>query len=296
MAARLKLPATDYKYRRESGNSWSLIAPRAVRRLSRDLKKVYGLLEASDRPRVLESERLLRDILHELPAHLEALLLMCLVHRARGNDLEAYLFAKEAVAIGWSAMPGNFEIGRDLLPWDGGCNRDFLRAQLCYGCILAQLDYFLDAYESFIDLLQLCPSDEGGARYHAIEVALSANKPRLALKAIESGSDDSAGMRYNQALAWLSIGRVVKARELLETAVRSHPAIARALLSPSLASAPQSRPDAWPLPPGGDPQNYVARFGEFWQTTKGARVLLAATLEGLPRSAPQAVLESFVKH
>ncbi len=279
MAARLKLPATDYKYRRENGNSWSLIAPRAVRRLSRDLKKVYGLLEASNPPRVPESERLLRDILHELPAHLEALLLMSLVHRARGNDLEAYLFAKEAVAIGWSAMPGDFEIGSDILPWDGGCNRDFLRAQLCYGSVLAQLDYFLDAYESFTDLLQLCPSDESGARYHAIEVALSANKPRLALKVIESRADDSADMRYNHALAWLAVGRVVRARELLEPAVRSHPAIARALLSPGSSSASSNRPGAWPQPSEGDPQAYVARFGEFWQSTKGARVLLAATLE-----------------
>lgn len=279
MVARLKLPATDYKYRRENGNSWSLIAPRAVRRLSRDLKRVYGLLGASDPLRVSEAERLLRDILHELPAHLEALLLMSLVHRARGNDLEAYLFAKEAVAIGWSAMPGDFKMGSDILPWDGGCNRDFLRAQLCYGCILAQLDYFLDAYESFIDLLQLCPSDEGGARYYALEVALSANKPRLALKVIESRADDSADMRYNHALAWLAVGRILKARKLLETVVLSHPAIARALLSPGLSFAPQVRFGSWPLPPEGDPQTYVARFGEFWQNTKGAKVLLAATLE-----------------
>ena len=279
MVARLKLPATDYKYRRENGNSWSLIAPRAVRRLSRDLKRVYGLLGASDLLRVSEAERLLRDILHELPAHLEALLLMSLVHRARGNDLEAYLFAKEAVAIGWSAMPGDFKIGSDILPWDSGCNRDFLRAQLCYGCILAQLDYFLDAYESFIDLLQLCPSDESGARYYALEVALSANKPRLALKVIEARADDSADMRYNHALAWLAVGRILKARKLLETVVLSHPAIARALLSPGLSAAPQVRFDPWPLPPEGDPQTYVARFGEFWQNTKGAKVLLAATLE-----------------
>ena len=283
MVARLKLPATDYKYRRESGNSWSLIAPRAVRRLGRDLKKVYGLLDASNPPRVSESERLLRDILHELPSHLEALLLMSLVHRARGNDLEAYLFAKEAVAIGWSAMPGGFEMGRDILPWDGGCNRDFLRAQLCYGCILAQLDYFLDAYEGFIDLLQLCPSDEAGARHHAIEVALAANKPRLALKVIESrAADDSADMRYNHALAWLAVGRVAKARELLEAVVRSHPAIARALLVPGRFSAPQGRFDAWPLLSKGDCQTYVARFGEFWQSTKGAKILLAATLEESP--------------
>lgn len=211
----------------ESSNSW-VFTHQSPEGTDARLDDALELLEAGQ---LDEAEEELRHLLLVCPEHIDALHHLGMLFGSRGQNLEAYLCAREAVRIGLAAIPSGFSWLTGRILWGHIENRPFMRAYHALGLHLLHDQGAAKAVDIFARLVNVNSNDNLGARYLLMQCLLDLRDWQSALDLSRRYPDDAGSdMMYSKVVALMSIGHVDEAVVALEAAIRCKPNIASELL------------------------------------------------------------------
>jgi tetratricopeptide (TPR) repeat protein len=251
------------KLSRVAPHEWEFVFPDVYNDL---IDEFYSGCEFCEKGNLDEAERAFRAVLAQMPDRLDALHRLALVLSKRGLADQALDLWEQAVRIGHTAFPQDFEAVRDRLEWGWLENRPFLRC--LHGLALAEYheDKAAEALSLFQELLALNPDDNQGARAMAVEALFKLCRFEAALKITEQYSDDvMPETLYGRALALFRLSRKREATATLRKAVKYLPLVAKELMKTKHRLPATARPDVVTL--GGTDQAYYywEHWGDFWE-------------------------------
>ena len=232
-----------------------------------------------------QAERVFKEVLAQMPDHLDAIHHLALVLLERNLLDQAHDLWNQAVSIGQKAFSQDFKLGRDRLEWGWLENRPFLRC--LHGLALAryQEGRIEEALRLFQELLYLNPNDNQGVRAMAEEILFKLGRLEEALKIIEQYRDDAMPETlYGRALALFKLGRRQEATAALKEAVEYLPLVSKELLKTKHRLPRTARPDVVTLGGADEAYYYWERWGQFWQEDPEA----LEWLRGMTRQATKA--------
>jgi len=232
-----------------------------------------------------QAEKVFKEVLGQMPDHLDAIHHLALVISERNLLDQAHDLWDQAVSIGRKAFSQDFKLGRDRLEWGWLENRPFLRC--LHGLALAryQEGRIEEALRLFQELLYLNPNDNQGVRAMAEEVLFKLGRLEEALKIIEQYRDDAMPETlYGRALALFKLGRRQEATAALKEAVEYLPLVSKELLKTKHRLPRTARPDVVTLGGADEAYYYWERWGQFWQEDPEA----LEWLRGMTRQAVKA--------
>ena len=226
-----------------------------------------------------EAERIFRDVLAQMPDHLDAIHHLALVLSERGLLAEAHDLWEQTSRIGHKAFPEDFELGRDRLEWGWLENRPFLRC--LHGLALARYDdgKIEEAFRLFEELLSLNPNDNQGVRAVAVEALFKLGRFEDALEITKQYPDDvMPETLYGRALALFRLGQRQEASVALREAIEYIPLAAKELLKVKHRLPKTAMPDTVTMGGADEAYCYWEHCGQFWEEDTEALEWLRKTV------------------
>ena len=253
------------KLSRVAPHEWKFVHPPPHKELMTQFDAGCELYEEDDLDR---AEGVFRDVLAQMPDHLDALHHLALVLSERGLKGQAVALWEQSVRIGRGAFPDDFDRGADQLRWGWLDNRPFLRC-LC-GLLLVRLEVgdVEGALELCEESLRLNPGDNQGVRALAIEALFRLGRFEDALEITQRYPDDVMPETvYGQALALFKLKRRREATMALRKAMRRLPLVARELLKARHRRPKTATADMVEIGGADEAYYYWKQWGEFWEET-----------------------------
>lgn len=236
---------------------------------------------------------LLRAFLKRHPWHFDALTHYAMCKRQEGKTLDAYAFARTAVATAKEAIPRDFDANLHQIPGGFVENRPFLRAlyELMQCC--EALGNTKGAAAIGFEILALDQEDRMGARYELPKYLILEGRYRAAAELFEKPEFDGTFHRafYLYPLVLLYLARREEAKDAIESCLGT-PQTARYLLDPMLAM-PESDSFLGGFTSGSELEGYyyARQYRRFWLDCGDAvKLLLKASKKvekaGWPRYYP----------
>ena len=212
------------------------------------------------------AERAFKEVLAQMPDHLDAIHHLATVLWRRNLLDQAHDLWDQAVRIGRKAFPQYFQLGRDRLEWGWLENRPFLRC--LHGLALAryQEGRTEEALSLFQELLNLNPNDNQGGRAVAVEILFRLGRWEDALKITNQYPRDiMSETLYGRALALFKLGRRRQATPALKKAIDYLPLVRKELLKTKHRLPSRARPERITVGGADEAYYYWERSGQFWQ-------------------------------
>ena len=212
------------------------------------------------------AERAFKEVLAQMPDHLDAIHHLALVLSERNLLDQAHDLWDQAVSIGRKAFPQDFKLGRDRLEWGWLENRPFLRC--LHGLALARYEEeeVEEALRLFQELLSLNPNDNQGVRAMAEEALFKLGRLEDALEITEQYREDvMPETLYGRALALFKLGRRREASLALKQAIRYLPLVRKELLKTGYRLPRTARPDMVSVGGADEAYYYWQHWGQFWE-------------------------------
>jgi len=273
------------KLKKIGDKEWEFVHPDGYGDTLDLLGRGCDLLEEED---YSEAERVFKDIIYEIPDHLDAIHHLALVYERTGRGEEAGVLWEKAVAMARKAYPAEFVKEKDILPWLMLDNRPFLRCLHGVGCAYRDTGKIKEANEIFLEMLRCNPGDNQGIRALAIQSFFALGKPSEVLEICERFPQDCMSETlYGQPLAYYQIGDKKRAGETLATAIEILPKVAKAILKKTMRE-PKNMGRGY-ITVGGDDEAYAYRMENqcFWKETAGAIDWIKNKVEGKKNSGPK---------
>ena len=213
-----------------------------------------------------QAERVFKEVLGQMPDHLDATHHLALVLSEQNLLDQAHDLWDQAVSIGRKAFPQDFKLGRDRLEWGWLENRPFLRC--LHGLALAryQEGRTEESLRLFQELLYLNPNDNQGVRAVVEEALFKLERLEEALKITEQYRDDAMPETlYGRALALFKLGQRQEATAALKEAVEYLPLVSKELLKTKHRLPGTAMPDMVTLGGADEAYYYWERWGQFWE-------------------------------
>ncbi len=213
-----------------------------------------------------EAERVFREVLAEVPCHLDAIHHLAIVLSERDLVDQARDLWDQSIRIGRKAFPQDFEQGRDKLQWGWLENRPFLRC--LHGLALSKREEgrVEEALTSYQELLSLNPNDNQGIRALALEALFKLGKFEGALDITKQYPDDAMSeTMYGQALALFKLERRREATTALKKAIKYSPLVAKELLKTKHRLPKTASPDVVTLGGADEAYYYWEHWGRYWE-------------------------------
>lgn len=256
-------------------HEWEFIYPHPYRELTPQFNAGCELYEEDELDR---AESVFRDVLAQMPDHLDAIHHLAMILSERGLSGQAAALWEQSVRIGRGAFPEDFETGADQLRWGWLDNRPFLRC--LHGLLLVRLDTgdVEGALELCRELLRLNPGDNQGVRALALDALFRLGRFEDALEVAKRFPDDvMAETVYGQPLALFRLERRREATMALRKAIGRLPLVARELLK-ARHRRPKTAASGMVEVGGADEAYYYwAHWGEFWEDGSEALEWLGRT-------------------
>jgi len=272
------------KLKRLGNKEWEFVHPDGYDDTLDLLGSGCDLLEAEDYG---EAEKVFKDIINEMPDHLDAIHHLALVYERTERLKEAGVLWGKAVAMARKAYPAEFAEGKDLLPWVMLDNRPFLRCLHGMGCIYRDTGRIEEANDIFLEMLKFNPGDNQGIRSLAIQSFFTLGKPLEVLEICERYPDDGmAETLFGRTLAYYQTGDKKRAGESLILAVEMLPKVAKAIIKKTIRK-PKNMNRGY-ITMGGDDEAYAYRMDNrcFWEETEGAIEWMKDKLKGEKDQGP----------
>ncbi len=155
-------------------------------------------------------------------------------HFHRGDYAAAEALYERARELAWHQLP----LGRRTFDWGELAARPYVRATFNLGLVREEQWRILDAIELYRDCLRRCSNCAPPARLRLAELLHRQGRLEEALSEYAKVFSEPCRL-FNQAAAWLSLGRPQDALPLLLEGLRQNPHMARFLLSkPRSATLP----------------------------------------------------------
>lgn len=276
-------PPGTIRVRRAHGDDWEFSFPHLK---PAAMETIYEALEryraGSVRIALLTLERVVR----ESPECLAAINGLANILAENGRSAASMTLWRHAVAMGRSALPADFQVGRDRLPWGVLDNRSYLRACTGLALSLERSGELEEAEALYQDLLSLNPDDNQGIRQLLVDLRLKRSNDAGVIELCDRyRGDTTESVLFGRVLALFRLGRVDEATGALAEAVSTLPIVAEEIARAHHLPPPELDPDHVML--GGRDQafHYWNRAGGAWARTPGAIEFVASFLADDPRTA-----------
>jgi len=257
-------------------NEWRFVFKAKEAKLLARIYEGVGLIEQG---KYDQAEEVMRAIIEVYPAHIDARHFLANLRVFRDDKVAALAIWREAVALGKSAFPSSFLIGRDRLEWIWPENRAFLRACAGLGLALFNDGKPGEAGAIFSDLLNLDPRDHQGVRGAAIEIAFATDNLAEVTRICEAYADDFlVDTTYARPLSLIRHKRPNEARACLRTAIANYPLVARELLKKRHPRPKSADPGYVEVGGADEAYEYWRRMGKYWKASDGALEMLRDSL------------------
>ncbi|MEA3490261.1 MAG: tetratricopeptide repeat protein [Candidatus Omnitrophota bacterium] len=267
------------KLKRRGKKEWEFVHPDGYDDTLDLLGSGCDLLEVGDYG---EAEKAFKDIINEMPDHLDAIHHLALVYERTGRLEEAGVLWEKAVAMARKAYPAEFVEGKDLLPWLMIDNRPFLRCLHGVACIYRDTGRIEEANDIFLEMLRFNPGDNQGIRALVIQSFFMLGKPLKVLEICEEYPNDGMPETlYGKTLACFQAGDKKRAGESLALAIELLPKVAKAIVKKTMRAPKNINPGY--ITVGGDDEAYEFRMNNrcFWEETNGAIEWMEDKLKGI---------------
>lgn len=221
------------------------------------------------------SEAVLKKIVRENSSHIDAYHHLSIIYEETSRDVEAYLCCREAVRIGLSAIPKEFDWRKSKLEWLVLDNRPFLRAYLNLGILHEKRGELDLAIEVLKRIISICPNDNLGVRYILPKLCFEQGDILGVIRLCKEFESDSAPeILYSHPLAMVLSGESKKAEKLFSVAVDALPIVAKELKK-KRHTRPKSMMKGHITHGGADQAyEYWKQYGKYWKNSEDAMSLL----------------------
>lgn len=222
-----------------------------------------------------KAESLLKEIISINSSYIDAYHHLSIIYEENELDFESYLCCREAVRIGFSAIPEGFSWASSKLEWCHLDNRPFLRAYHNLGLWLERRNEASEAIVVYRNLLAICPSDNIGVRYLLPKLWIEAGDLLSIVRICKEFPDDySPELMYTHSLALILLGETEKAKIQLENAKSAFPLVSKELKK-KRHSKPKSSIQGLVTMGGADQAyEYWKQYGKYWVNSEQAMSLL----------------------
>jgi len=275
------------KLEKRGNKEWEFVHPDGYGDTLDQLGMGCNLLADED---YFEAEKAFKDIINEMPDHLDAIHHLALVYERTERLEEARVLWEKAVAMARKAYSEEFVEGKDILPWLMLDNRPFLRCLHGLGCSCRNGGRIKESNKIFLEMLRFNPGDNQGIRALAIQSLFALGKPLKVLEICERYPQDCmAETLYGRVLAFYQLGDEEKAGENLTIAVELLPKVASAIIKKTMKQ-PRKMDQVY-LTVGGDDEAYLYRMDNryFWEETDGAIEWMKEKVQGIKEPEPRRV-------
>ena len=254
--------------RRVAPREWEFVYPRTHRDVMNEFQSGCELYEAGE---PTTAEAIFKNVLAQIPDHIDAIHHLAMVLSDRGLSDEARDLWEQAVRIGRKAFPPEFDTQGDLLEWGWLDNRPFLRALHGLGLAYLWQGDVEEALKIFQELLRLNPNDNQGNRAMAGRILVQLGKLDEALNLYGHYPEDiMPDTLYGRALVLFQMGRKREANRALRRAIEYMPLVAKELLK-ARHRLPKSVIEGSVTVGGADEAYYYWReWGSLWKVNPGA--------------------------
>jgi tetratricopeptide (TPR) repeat protein len=254
-----------WKVKPVADHEWIFVEPLELDSLYDAFDKGCELLENGQ---VTQAEKVLRDVTHRTPIHIDALHHLAIILDGKGKSEEARQLWSKGVEIGRSAFPRKF-ISGDHLEWSWLENRPFLRCLQGLGIATLSDGDIQKAVEIFEELLSYNPNDNQGVREILLEIYLEQKELKKAYELCKKYPNDTlAGLWYGYPLVLFELGRREQASKNLKKVLKESPKIAKELQKKSHKKPKNEMPGYISVGGWDEAYDYWLRFGQFWDKEK----------------------------
>jgi tetratricopeptide (TPR) repeat protein len=254
-----------WKVKPVANHEWLFVEPLELDSVYDTFDKGCELLENGN---VSQAEKLLRDVTHKTPLHIDALHHLAIILDSKGESEEARRLWIRGVEIGRSAFPRKF-ISGDRFEWSWLENRPFLRCLHGLGTATLTDGDILTATGIFEELLSYNPHDNQGVREVLLEVYLEQNELKKAYDLCKKYPNDTlAGLWYGYPLVLFGLGKREQASKNLKKVLKESPKMAKELLKKSHKKPKSEMPGYISVGGWDEAYDYWERFSRFWDTEK----------------------------
>jgi tetratricopeptide (TPR) repeat protein len=251
------------KLYRAASHEWEFVYPKIYDQLMDEFNKGCESFEEGN---LVETERIFKSVLTQMPDHLDAIHHLAMVQSEQGLVKQARDLWEQSVRIGRKAFPPEFELGHDHLEWGWLDNRPFLRC--LHGLALAKYKdgKVHDALQLFQELLSLNPNDNQGVRAMAAEAFFELGKFEKIIEITSHYRDDiMSETLYGRAIALFKLCRRKEATAALNKAIKYLPLVSRELLKKRHSLPKAARPDRVTVGGADEAYYYWEHWGRFWE-------------------------------
>ena len=246
-------------------NEWQFMIPDN----SEVMEELYSAIDMMEDGLTVKPDNTFRKLLEEYPWLLDAAHHLALSRLRQGDGSEALYWWEYGVDMGRRAIPLEFQVGRDLLPWEMIDNRPFLRCLDGLATARMGMDMYGEAMWLYREILLLNPRDNLGSRYLLGEVLLKLDNDLQFLELYKRYSDDGMPeFLYGRVLANYRLGNLQEAAQAFWFAEQKLPLVAK-----ELKKKRHTRPKDWEegfVSFGGEDQaySYWLQFGQLWKQSE----------------------------
>lgn len=276
-------PPGSIRVRRAHENEWEFSFPYLE---PGAMEAVWEAMERFNAGFVRTAWLALDRVVRESPECLAAINHLALMSKEAGWSTGSMRLWRHAVAVGRSALPADFQIGRDRLPWGILENRSYLRA--CTGLALAleRSGELGEAESLYLEVLALNPDDNQGVRQLLVDLRLQRGNDEGVIELCDQyRGDTSESVLFGRVLALFRMGRADQATEALSAAVATLPTVAEEIARAYHVPPPELAPDRVMVGGRDQAYHYWTRAGAAWARTPGAIEFVASFLADDPGTA-----------
>jgi len=254
-----------WKVKPVADHEWIFVEPLELDSVYEVFDKGCELLEYG---KISQAEKLLRDVTHKTPLHIDAMHHLAIILDGKGKSEEARQLWIKGVEIGRSAFPRKF-ISGDRLEWDWLENRPFLRCLHSLGTATLSNGDIQKAVGIFEELLSYNPNDNQGVRELLLEIYLEKKELKKAYNLCKKYPNDTlAGLWFGYPLVLFGFGKKEQASKNLNKVLKESPKIAKELLKKSHKKPKSEMPGYISVGGWDEAYDYWERFGRFWDKEK----------------------------
>jgi tetratricopeptide (TPR) repeat protein len=265
----------DLRLVQREDREWEFEFPRIT---TYDEEVFDGGIEVMDRNTRL-AEQIFRASIKKYPEFIDARHHLALL-KYRSKDpmgvLEAKRIWEELADIFWLMVPAEFQVGRDLLPWDHLDNRPYLRAVHSLACWHMDYKECRQAQPILEEMLLLNPDDNQGCRALSVEVYFARHRPAAVVELTNRYRDDLLPeLLWGRVLACHQTGDQARAAAALRQAVANMPKVLGFILEWKKPRGQTLKNARYTMGSETEASEYWRRSYEYWVAVPSVREFIA---------------------